>query len=148
MARIRHIALTSGDPVKLADFYKEVFGMTEVRRGANGQVFLTDGYLNMALLNFKTPDDEDPGPNGGYYAGVHHIGFQVDDIEATAEKLDKAGGSRLTRTASPGTGGLFGMGTGPGNAEVKFTGPDGVVLDMSVSGWETEVKASSEATTH
>ena len=42
--------------------------------------------------------------------------------------------------ATPGTGGLFGFGPGPSNAETKFTGPDGVVLDMSQSGWETEVK--------
>ena len=105
MAKIRHIAMTSDNPSKLADFYKEVFGMTEVRRSENGQVFLTDGYINMALLNYKTPNDEDPGPNGGYYDGIHHIGFQVDDIEAAAEKLDKAGGARLSRTATPGTGG-------------------------------------------
>jgi catechol 2,3-dioxygenase-like lactoylglutathione lyase family enzyme len=148
MAKIRHIALTSADPGKLADFYKDVFGMTEVRRNPNGQVFLTDGYINVALLNFKTPSDEDPGPNGGYYSGMHHIGFQVDDIEATAEKLDNAGGSRLTRTTMAGTGGLFGYGPGPSNAEVKFSGPDGVVLDMSVSGWETEIKTSTEASAH
>ena len=140
MAKIRHIALTSDNPSKLADFYKEVFGMTEVRRSENGQVFLTDGYINMALLNYKTPNDEDPGPNGGYYDGIHHIGFQVDDIEAAAEKVDQAGGHRLSRTATPGTGGLFGFGPGPSNAETKFSGPDGVVLDMSQSGWETEIK--------
>jgi catechol 2,3-dioxygenase-like lactoylglutathione lyase family enzyme len=143
MARIRHIALTSSDPSKLAEFYKEAFGMTEVRRGTGGQVFLTDGYVNMALLNFKTPNDEDPGPNGGYYSGIHHIGFQVDDIEGTSERLDKAGGSRLSRTTTPGTGGLFGYGPGPSNAELKFSGPDGVVLDMSQSGWETEPQAAS-----
>ena len=101
MAKIRHIAMTSDNPSKLADFYKEVFGMTEVRRSENGQVFLTDGYINMALLNYKTPNDEDPGPNGGYYDGIHHIGFQVDDIEAAAEKLDKAGGARLSPHSHP-----------------------------------------------
>ena len=136
MARIKHIALTTSDPSKVAAFYKEVFGMQEIRRSENGQVFLTDGDLNVAILNFKTPEDEDPGPNGGYYAGIHHIGFHVENLEEHAERLDKAGGKRLTRSATPGTGGLFGGGMGQGNAEVKFSGPDGVVLDMSESGWQ------------
>ena len=140
MAKIKHIALTSANPGELAEFYKEVFGMEEIRRSEDGQVFLTDGDINMAILNFKTPEDDDPGPNGGNYSGIHHIGFLVDDLDEAAERLDKAGGSRLTRSATPGTGGLFGYGPGPSNAEVKFSGPDGVVVDMSVSGWETSKK--------
>ena len=114
--------------------------MVEIRRDEKGQVFLTDGDFNIAILNFKTPEDEDPGPNGGYYSGIHHIGFQVDDLDEAAERLDKAGGNRLTRSVTPGTGGLFGYGPGASNAEVKFTGPDGVVIDMSASGWETSKK--------
>ena len=136
MAKIKHIALTTSDPSKVAAFYKEVFGMEEIRRGKNGQVFLTDGNLNMAILNFKTPTDDDPGPNGGYYAGIHHIGFHVESLENCAEKVERAGGKRLTRSTRPGTGGLFGMGPGPSNAEVKFSGPDGVVFDVSASGWQ------------
>jgi hypothetical protein len=37
----------------------------------------------------------------------------------------------------PGTGGLFGSGKALSNAEVKFSGPDGVIIDMSESGWQT-----------
>ena len=136
MAKIRHIALTTKDPVKVAEFYKEAFGMQELRRGDSG-VFLTDGYINLAILNWKTEADADVGANGPNYNGIHHFGFMVDDIEADGEKLEKAGGMKLTRTAAPGTGGLFGMGRGPtGNAEVKFSGPDGVILDISQSGWQ------------
>lgn len=136
MAQIRHIALTTKDPVKVAEFYKEAFGMQELRRGDSG-VFLTDGYINLAILNWKTEADADVGANGPNYNGIHHFGFMVDDIEAHGEKLEKAGGTRLTRTAAPGAGGLFGMGRGPtGNAEVKFSGPDGVILDISQSGWQ------------
>src|SRR6516225_4726884 len=46
MPRIKHIALTTKDPGKTAAFYKEAFGMQEIRRAPNGAVFLTDGYIN------------------------------------------------------------------------------------------------------
>ena len=45
MARIKHIALTTKDPAKVAGFYKEAFGLREIRRAPNGAVFLTDGRL-------------------------------------------------------------------------------------------------------
>lgn len=136
MAKIRHIALTTKDPAKVAEFYKEAFDMQELRRSDSG-VFLTDGYINLAILNWKTEADADVGANGPNYNGIHHFGFMVDDIDAHGEKLEQAGGTKLTRTAVPGTGGLFGMGRGPtGNAEVKFSGPDGVILDISQSGWQ------------
>ena len=32
MAKIKHIALTTKDPSKVAEFYKEAFEMVEVRR--------------------------------------------------------------------------------------------------------------------
>ena len=32
MARIKHIALSTDDPAKTAEFYKNVFGLTELRR--------------------------------------------------------------------------------------------------------------------
>ncbi len=53
MPRIRHIALTTKDPAKTAAFYKEAFGLKEVRRSPNGAVFLTDGHINLAVLNLK-----------------------------------------------------------------------------------------------
>jgi len=136
MAKIKHIAITTKDPAKTAEFYKEAFDMQELRRGDSG-VFLTDGYINLAILNHKTNEDADVGPNGPNYNGIHHFGFLVDESEDHGVKVEKAGGKRLTSTAPPGTGGLFGMGPGPGNAEVKFSGPDDVVVDISYSGWQT-----------
>ena len=135
MAKIRHIALTTKDPVKVADFYKEVFGMEEVRRSPGG-VFLSDGYLNMAILHFKTEKDADVGPNGPNFSGIHHIGFLAEGLDKYADKLEKAGGKRLSDTVKPHTGGLFGHPTEFSFAEVKFSGPDGVILDMSESGWQ------------
>ena len=137
MAKIKHLALTTSDPSKAAEFYKKAFDLQEIRRDEKGQVFLSDGEFNMAILNFKTNDDDDVGAHGPTFSGIHHIGFYVEDIEAQAEKLKQAGGEQLTPTVTPGTGGLFGSGMGQSNAEVKFRGPDGVIIDMSESGWQT-----------
>ena len=133
MARIKHIALTTGNPEKVAAFYKEAFGMQEIRRSPNGAVFLTDGYINLAILNWKTEKDADVGANGPNYSGIHHFGFQVDDLEEASRKLEAAQGMRLTQKD-----GLDTM-MAPGshrNFEMKWAGPDGVVLDISHTGWD------------
>src|SRR4029077_20342609 len=106
MPRIKHIALTTKDPGKTAAFYKEAFGMEEVRRAPNGAVFLTDGYINLAILNWKTEKSADVGANGPNYSGIHHFGFEVEDLDEAANNLERAQGERLE-----GKGGLdMGMG--------------------------------------
>jgi catechol 2,3-dioxygenase-like lactoylglutathione lyase family enzyme len=132
MARIRHLAITTDDPEKVAAFYVAAFDMKEVSCSPNGSRHLTDGYIDLAILNWKTEKDADVGPNGLNYSGIHHIGFQVDDMELASQKLKAAKGERIN--ARPGVE----VGTRsvtPRNYEVKWSGPDGVVLDVSQSGW-------------
>ena len=136
MAKIRHIALTTSNPSEVAEFYKTAFDMEEVRRSDNGAVFLSDGYINLAILNHKTAaKDADVGPNGDNYNGIHHIGFMVDDLDEACEKLGKANGQSITSRegldttmAAPGA---------PRNFEMKWSGPDDVVIDISHTGWIT-----------
>ena len=56
MPKIKHIALATQDVDGTARFYIEVFGMKEVGKindpGTRG-CFLTDGEINLAILNFK-----------------------------------------------------------------------------------------------
>ena len=52
MARIKHIAIRTPDPEKTAAFYKEVFGLEEVGLARAG-VYLSDGYINLAILKSK-----------------------------------------------------------------------------------------------
>ncbi len=133
MAKIKHIALTTENPSATADFYKEAFGMEEIRRSPSGAVFLTDGYINLAILNWKTEHDADVGPNGPNYSGIHHLGFQVDDLDVACAQLEKAQGQELNsregvdrRAVAP---------AGNRNYEMKWAGPDGVVVDISQTGW-------------
>ena len=93
MAKIKHIAIATQDPEKTAQFYKEVFGLREIAKinspGATG-FHLTDGDINFAVLKFK--NDQTAGvPQGKEYSGLHHIGFEVDSIEAVDKKLAGAG---------------------------------------------------------
>jgi catechol 2,3-dioxygenase-like lactoylglutathione lyase family enzyme len=133
MAKIKHIALTTQDPDKVAAFYKEAFGLQEIRRSPNGAVFLTDGYINLAILNWKTEKDADVGTNGPNYSGIHHLGFEVDELPAACEKLEKAQATRLTQ--KPGLDTAMAP-RGPRNFEMKWAGPDGVVMDISHTGWD------------
>jgi catechol 2,3-dioxygenase-like lactoylglutathione lyase family enzyme len=130
MAKIRHIAITTENPEDVATFYKEAFDLHEVTRNER-QVLLSDGYINLTILKWKTQQDPDVGPDGPNYSGIHHIGFQVDDLEASCEKLEKVEGKALT---------IRDVDTPEGTprrqrAEAKWAGPDGVVIDVSQPGW-------------
>src|SRR5258705_40466 len=96
MPKIKHIALSTQDVEKTAKFYAETFGMKEVGKiddpGTRG-VFLTDGDINLAILNFKN-DTAAGSERGKNFSGIHHIGFQVESLDAIAERLTAAGSRR------------------------------------------------------
>ncbi len=96
MARIKHIALTTREPAKVAEFYKTAFDLKELRRH-NGNVFLTDGYIHVAILKTKGEAAPDMGAHGPHFAGIHHFGFEVDDLDEAGRRLEAAHGQRLTR---------------------------------------------------
>jgi glyoxylase I family protein len=89
MAKIRHIALSTQDPDKTAKFYIDVFGLKQVGRvdsmGASGY-YLTDGDINLAILKFKS-DAVAGVERGKDWSGLHHFGFQVDNMDEIAERL-------------------------------------------------------------
>ena len=95
MARIKHIAIRTPDPEKTAAFYKDVFGLKEVGQARAG-VYLSDGYINLAILRSRTEDTGEGPRDGAGYAGIHHLGFMVDDIDDACRKLDLAGATPMT----------------------------------------------------
>ena len=136
MPKIKHIAMTAKDPQKVAAFYMELFGMEEVGRSGSSHVYLSDGEMNLTIRSCKAEGDADVGEGGAGFEGIHHIGFVVDDIEAYSEKALKIGAKMLSpaKAVAVGAGSPPGH-EGPSNADVKISGPNGVVLDMSQSGW-------------
>ena len=134
MPKLRHIALTTQDVEKTAKFYIDVFGMKEMGKiddpGTTG-CFLSDGEINLAILKFKN-DQAAGAERGKGFVGIHHIGFEVDDLASIGEKLAAAGSARRRDVEQ-----ALGVTDGERkhNVEVKYTGPDGVTVDVSESGW-------------
>jgi len=128
MAKLRHIALSVPDPWEAALFYMEAFGMKKVGETdsslARG-VYLSDGVMNMALLNYKT--DEAAGEDRGRkFVGIHHFGFWVDDIDEAQQQLKDAGGKYYMGEV-PVKGNIF--------YEVKYRDPNGIIIDITENGW-------------
>ncbi len=135
MAKIKHIAIATQDPDKTAQFYINVFGLREIAKinspGAVG-FHLTDGELNLAILKFK--NDQTAGvPQGKAYTGLHHIGFEVEKIEEIDQKL-RAAGAPIRDDINDALGLRRGA---PNhiNVEVKYGAPDGIIIDVSETGW-------------
>ncbi len=137
MPKLRHIAMQVPDLEAAADFYKSVFDMEEVVRGDTpfgNALMLSDGVINLALLHF--PEGAKGMINGPDWAGLHHMGFIVEDAEDTARKIERHGGRYFT-TLPDGYEGL--------QAEVKYKDPNGVVFDVSEHGWATRKLEKIEA---
>lgn len=144
MAKLRHIAIATQNEEETARFYIDTFGLTEVAK-LNSPIasgyFLTDGTINLAILHFKT--DQVAGvERGKEWSGIHHIGFEVENLEEMAQKLAAAGAS--PRDDINQVLGIGLKGTQHGNAEVRYSGPDGVMFDVSQTGWVGTSRDSSK----
>ena len=132
MAKLRHVAMQVPDLEKAAKFYETVFEMERVAHGNTpfgNALMLSDGVINLALLNF--PDGTEGQMNGPDWAGIHHVGFVVEDEDATAEAIKDNGGEFYTKLPD----GIPGL-----QAETKFKDPNGVVFDISAHGWATKAR--------
>jgi len=131
MARLRHFAVCVNDLDKAAKFYATVFDLKRIDREdleIGSAIYMSDGVINLALLNFKgnagskASDLKDPKA----FVGAHHFGFQVDDVAETQKRIEANGGKFF-----------FDLGDERhGNFERKFKDPDGVIFDISAGGWQ------------
>ncbi len=128
MARLRHFAVVVKDLERAADFYQSVFGLERVGRedlDIGSGIYLSDGVINLALLSYK--GEKGSGlADAKDFVGAHHFGFQVDDLEETQRKIEEAGGEFFFE---------LGESKEMPNFEKKFKDPDGVIFDISESGW-------------
>ena len=127
MNKLRHIALSVADVEAAAQFYEKTFGMERVVEAdtpMNQAIMLSDGVVNLAILNFK--NDVLAGAQGKDYVGVHHLGFQVDDLDDTQARIEGNGGSFY---------GEIPMARDTKNYEMKFLDPNGITIDVSHTGW-------------
>jgi lactoylglutathione lyase len=127
MAKLRHIALIVPDPEKAAKFFEEAFDMKIAGRARRG-VYVSDGTVNVALLK-QTPEEK---------TGIYHFGMWVDDLDEAEKKVVDAGGKYLDGRPAP---------KAPGAApdahsyyEAKYKDPNGIVFDLTHTGWIGAVK--------
>jgi catechol 2,3-dioxygenase-like lactoylglutathione lyase family enzyme len=126
MAKIKHIAIRTHNIEKTAAFYKEAFGLEQVGVGQSG-IYLTDGYLNIAILNMRGVVEGET-----MKLGIDHVGFQVDDVDATVEKIRALGGKPLDQRNEV----SHGDPSQPQSYfEVKCVVIDDQVIDVSNAGW-------------
>jgi catechol 2,3-dioxygenase-like lactoylglutathione lyase family enzyme len=111
---IRHIALYTPNPQRMADFYCRVFDMKEVQKSDRSSIFVSDGYFNLALLYQRK---EEP-------MGLNHFGFHVKSNEEMQARAEKAG---VRRGAARPARIPF--------AEYRVHDPEGNGIDISQKGW-------------
>ena len=95
MARIRHIALVVKDLEKTATFYEQALGLSrsEMSEGPTARrIYMSDGEVNLALLQYKSEVGSGL-TNPNEFVGIHHFGFQCDDLEKQQKQIEKAGGA-------------------------------------------------------
>jgi catechol-2,3-dioxygenase len=106
--RIRHIAINVQDPEKEALYYKEVFKLEEKDRGTNGTIYLSDGFVDVALINTRDLP-----------WGIHHFGFQVTSVKAVEESAQTTANANVYGAV----------------AESWIKDPEGNRVDVSEHGW-------------
>lgn len=114
--RLRHLALVVRDARRTAEFYRDQFGMELFHTDPDGSHFVTDGYLNLALIQQRL--------DGDVATGFNHFGFQVTGIAALADRLAEAG---VPRPVLRGGDRPF--------AEYRATDPEGNWFDLSEHGF-------------
>jgi lactoylglutathione lyase len=132
MTKLRHIAIAVRDPEAAAKFFEAAFGMTRAGDAMRG-IYMTDGVMNVALLDFGDEvvagHEDRPGVQG-----LLHFGMWVDDLDSSEAAIVAAGGTYLNgrqaaETKNPNV-----------YYEVKYKTPEGFVFDITETGWKGAVK--------
>ena len=105
--------------------------MTKAGDAGRG-VYMTDGVINVALLDFRgdpvpgISHDAADGANPDPFFGLYHFGMWVDDLEQAEDQV-RAAGAEHVRGRRPDEPNRF--------YEVKYRSPDGLIFDLTTSGW-------------
>lgn len=87
--RIDHVALRVLHPGRVAEFYRMVFGWTEIEgpRSIQRNTYLSDGHATLVLIPWTLNDFEGTGISA---RGLDHIGFRVESIASLKTEIDTA----------------------------------------------------------
>lgn len=120
MAKLRHIAIIVPDPEAAATFFEQAFEFKRVGTARRG-VYMSDGTVNVALLKIESEKEK---------VGIYHFGMWVDDLPEAEKKATDAGATYMT--GRPTSANSF--------YECKYRDPNGIVFDLTHTGWTGAVK--------
>ena len=131
---IKHIAFKVENAEAERAFYENVFGYRHVntvrRAGKNGDHIshhMTDGYMDLTLIQYESASS-DEADFAGPAPCIHHIGMEVEDLDAFIAGIKANGGEILTE---------------PGHLPVKFRSPGGPVAEVvPMQRWEKQTLAA------
>ncbi|WP_158900658.1 VOC family protein [Burkholderia sp. L27(2015)] len=131
---IKHIAFKVENVDTERAFYENVFGYKHVntvrRKGKTGDHIshhMTDGYMDLTLIHYEATN-ADEADFAGPAPCIHHIGMEVEDLDAFIALIKKNGGEILTA---------------PGHLPVKFRSPNGPVAEVvPMERWEAKTLAA------
>jgi catechol 2,3-dioxygenase-like lactoylglutathione lyase family enzyme len=115
---LSHLQISVGDLERSGRFYKELFGMNEVRRFPECVMLQTPGAHEILTINASSEGKENVGKMGG----VAHFGFRlIEPVEMS--KIQKAitqlGGKPISEGGSIEKGRLYAIATDPDGYEVE-----------------------------
>lgn len=129
MGKIRHIAYRCSDIPTYEKFFVEGLELEVVERRTNGAVDLSDGTINITLLpSSLTPMSDEPA------LGIAHIGLTVENEEETKQRLEELGANEANTIRMDSA-----------HYEVKFEGPDGIVIDLGQWTGTTPIEKQAKA---
>ena len=89
-----HVGLTCKDPLTIERFYTKYFGFRRARVVPLGEeqiVFIKLDNIYLELFLAKEESPLPPPQNDGYaFAGLRHLAFEVDNVEAKLAELGDA----------------------------------------------------------
>jgi len=121
------------NPDDMAEFYSEVFELAPGNKQAGDpNHYLTDGHVTLVIMPWQI---EDYDATGIVTAGMDHIGFKVENIEAVKTESTRSPQQSPPR-AVPARDRQGGRGAGESCSrgvavgQYRFADPDGVLLDI------------------
>jgi predicted enzyme related to lactoylglutathione lyase len=131
---IHHVAMRTMNPDDMAEFYSAVFELAPGNKQAGDRNhYLTDGHVTLVIMPWQIADYDGTGI---VTAGMDHIGFNVENVEAVKADVAEIAANNPRLAPSP-------LGTGKEGAALaklfqrscplgqhRFADPDGVLLDI------------------
>jgi lactoylglutathione lyase len=122
MNRIVHLALKVEDLERTTEFYRKVFGFTEMNTAKvrdHTSRHLSDGTLDIALIKYDAGTQSAESRAAGEGPCIHHFAVEVDDVDAATKQVKGYGCEIISD---------------PGVIPVKFRAPGGTVCELVPKG--------------